>query len=93
MKTCLIICLVFSSMLGLSSCDYSGYPVAGVGVGYYRTLPRGHNSPYYQHNNRYYYGGRYEPGRFNYHGRVYNGRYNHGGHYLYGGNHYGHHHH
>jgi hypothetical protein len=95
MKTCLLISLLFSSMLCLSSCDYPGYPVGGVGLGagYYNTLPRGYNSPYYHYNNRYYYGGRYEPGRYNHNGHFYNGRYNHGGHYLYGGNHYGHGHH
>ncbi len=97
MKTCLTLCLLISTLY-LASCGYGGYPVGGgvglgVSSGYYNTLPRGYNSPYYQHNNRYYYGGNYQPGRYNYNGQTYSGRYHHNGHYLYGGQQYGHHHH
>ncbi|WP_395746955.1 hypothetical protein [Prosthecobacter sp.] len=97
MKTPLLTFVLAGSAWLLSSCDYGGYPVGGVGMGagpgYYSTLPRGYSSPYYHHNNRYYYGGRYEPGRFHYNGHYYSGRYFHNGHYLYGGRNYGHYHH
>lgn len=95
MKNRLITCLSCFCMSSLSSCYLPpGPPVArvGVGVGYYETLPRGFSSPYYYHSNRYYYGGRWQPGSYMYHGRHYSGRYFHGGQYLYGGKHFGHHH-
>jgi hypothetical protein len=98
MKTSLLASFLSAYALFLSSCVGPAYPVGGgvgvgVGTGYYTTLPPAYRSPYYMHNNRYYYGGRYEPGRYFYNGHHYTGRYYHGGHYLYGGQHHGHHHH
>ena len=58
-------------------------PAPGVGV--YTSLPRGFTAPYYAHGGRYYYGGRWEVGRFHDHGRVYTGRYFHNGRHIYGG--------
>lgn len=55
------------------------------GIGVYDTLPRGFASPYYLFGNRYYYGGRWETGRFTHRGRAYDGRYFHNGRYIYGG--------
>jgi hypothetical protein len=64
-------------------------PVVGLGnpAGYvvYRTLPRDYAGDAYYYNNRYYAGGRYEPGTYTYKGRTYNNRYSHNGQYLYGG--------
>ncbi|WP_395748910.1 hypothetical protein [Prosthecobacter sp.] len=94
MKTFQLVLMVCAFALSFSSCVGPVYPVGGVGVGvgtgYYTALPPAYRGPYYHQNNRYYYGGRYEPGRFPYNGHYYNGRYFHGGHYLYGGRHYGH---
>jgi hypothetical protein len=51
----------------------------------YRTLPRDYSGDAYYYNNRFYAGGRYEPGTYSYQGRNYNERYFHDGQYLYGG--------
>lgn len=56
--------------------------------GYYEALPRGYGGEYYQHDGRYYYGGRHETGHYRSEGRVYDNRYYHGGRYYYGGQHY-----
>lgn len=83
----------------LSSCVVPpppGRATVGVGVGagrvsfgVYDALPAGYTSPYYYYGNRYYWGGRWETGRYVYHGRHYDGRYFHNGHYLYGGRYHG----
>ncbi len=59
--------------------------VTSVGVGYYTELPATYDQPYYLYNNRYYYGGSWQPGRYYYGGRYHEGRYSHQGHYFYGG--------
>lgn len=51
----------------------------------YRNLPRNYSGDAYYYNNRYYAGGRYEPGVYTYQGRKYDHRYFHNGQYLYGG--------
>ncbi len=51
----------------------------------YRTLPRDYSGDAYHYNNRYYAGGRYEPGTYSYRGRTYSNRYYHNGRYIYGG--------
>ena len=61
----------------------------GISFGIYDTLPAGYASPYYYYGSRYYWGGRWETGRFVYRGRHYDGRYFHNGHYLYGGRYHG----
>ncbi len=52
----------------------------------YASLPSGYSGSAYYYNNRYYTGGRYEPGTFSYRGRTYSDRYYHNGQYFYGGN-------
>lgn len=64
---------------------YVGGHPAEVHFGIYDTLPRDYAGPYYSYGNRYYWGGRWETGRFMYRGRHYDGRYFHNGHYFYGG--------
>lgn len=59
--------------------------IAPGAVGVTEVLPPGYAAPYYFYGRRYYYGGRWEPGRFRYHGRYYDGRYVHNGRYFYGG--------
>ena len=77
---------------------YRQYPVARTvqsrgprtsGSSYvtYTRLPQNYAGSAYYYNNRYYAGGRYEPGRYTYQGRTYNSRYYHNGQYLYGGSH------
>jgi hypothetical protein len=61
-------------------------PSASVSYTTYRTLPRDYSGDAYYYNNRYYAGGRYEPGTYSHQGRSYNDRYFHNGQYLYGGN-------
>ena len=51
----------------------------------YVTLPENYSGDAYYYNNRYYAGGRYEPGTYTYRGRTYNNRYFHNGQYIYGG--------
>jgi hypothetical protein len=51
----------------------------------YRSLPRDYSGDAYYYNDRYYAGGRYEPGTYSYEGRTYNNRYFHDGRYIYGG--------
>ena len=63
----------------------AGVGAAGVTVGVYDRLPPGYTAPYYHYGNRYYYGGRWETGRFLHRGRYYPGRYWHGGRYFYTG--------
>lgn len=55
------------------------------GPGYYDSLPSSYRGDYYQHNGRYYYGGRHEVGHYRSDGRVYGNRYYQGGRYYYGG--------
>ena len=62
--------------------------VAVRGPGYYEALPSDYRGDYYQHEGRYYYGGRHEVGRYRYEGREYGNRYYHGGQYYYGGQYY-----
>ncbi len=51
----------------------------------YRELPKDYSGDAYYYNNRYYAGGRYEPGTYSYQGRTYDNRYFHNGQYIYGG--------
>lgn len=76
----------------LSSCvvaDYPGGPPPITSVsatyGVYDTLPPTYSGEAYRYQNRYYYGGRYEQGRYSYQGRPYTNRYYHNGRYFYGG--------
>lgn len=49
------------------------------------TLPSDYSGDAYYYNDRYYTGGRYEPGTYTYNGQTYNHRYIHDGQNLYGG--------
>jgi len=72
-----------------SSVSYSDPAVrtsSTTGYTTYRTLPRDYSGDAYYYNNRYYAGGRYEPGTYSHNGRTYDQRYFHNGQYLYGGN-------
>lgn len=53
--------------------------------GIYQQLPPDYEGEYYLYNKEYYYGGRYETGKFSYEGRDYDSRYFHDGKYVYGG--------
>ncbi len=57
-------------------------------AGIYDQLPAGYLGSYYWRDGRYYYGGRYELGRYRWHGRNYDHRYYHDGRYYYGGRYY-----
>lgn len=59
---------------------------SSTGYTTYRTLPSDYSGDAYYYNNRYYAGGRYEPGTYSHQGRTYNDRYFHNGEYIYGGN-------
>ena len=75
----------------LASCvseyDQSAGPIHPSQSGYtsYVSLPSDYSGDAYYYNNRYYAGGRYEPGTYSYNGRTYTHRYFHDGRYLYGG--------
>ena len=60
-----------------------------VSYGIYDALPPEYDGDYYLYNKRYYYGGKYETGKFSNEGHDYDGRYLHDGKYVYGG-HYDH---
>ncbi|MCE9520037.1 MAG: hypothetical protein K8R87_10860 [Verrucomicrobia bacterium] len=60
-----------------------------VSFGIYDALPSDYDGDYYLYNKRYYYGGKYETGKFSYEGHDYDSRYYHDGKYVYGG-HYDH---
>ncbi len=62
------------------------YSLASPG-GYntYAALPVDYTGDAYYYNNRYYAGGRYEPGTYSYQGRTYTNRYFYDGQYIYGG--------
>lgn len=65
------------------SADYD-HPTE-TGYATYVSLPADYAGDAYYYNNRYYAGGRYEPGSYTYQGRRYDHRYFHNGQYLYGG--------
>ena len=75
----------------LASCAIDDYPSTGyIGPSdsryvTYTTLPSNYSGDAYFYNNRYYAGGRYEPGTYSYNGRNFDNRYFHDGKYLYGG--------
>jgi hypothetical protein len=81
-----------AASLFLASCvsypEQSAVPHVSARSGYttYVSLPSGYMGDAYYYNNRYYAGGRYEPGTYSYQGRTYDHRYYHDGQYLYGGN-------
>ncbi len=56
-----------------------------VGYTTYTSLPEDYSGDAYYYNNRYYAGGRYEPGTYTYRGRTYQDRYYYKGEYIYGG--------
>ncbi len=70
-----------------ASTSYGGPRVSASTSRYvtYRELPRDYSGDAYYYNNRYYAGGRYEPGTYSYGGRTYDNRYFHNGQYIYGG--------
>jgi hypothetical protein len=87
----LLLVLPLAATSFLASCVSDNYQSAGYNqppqMGYttYEALPRNYSGDAYYHNNRYYVGGRYEPGAYSYKGRTYDHRYIHNGQYLYGG--------
>ncbi len=56
--------------------------------GYYDRVPHNYHGSYYQHDGRYYYGGRHDVGHYHWNGQDYDSRYYHSGRYYYGGRHY-----
>lgn len=56
-----------------------------VNFGVYEVLPPDYDGEYYLYNKHYYYGGKYETGKFTYEGHDYDSRYFHDGKYVYGG--------
>ena len=54
-------------------------------AGVYDKLPEDYSGDYYVSDDRYYYGGKMERGKFHHDGRDYEERYFHNGKYLYGG--------
>lgn len=84
--------LALATIALLPSCvieEQRGYyrrPTAVISTpGFYASLPGSYRGEYYQHDGRYYYGGRHEQGHYRYNGRIYDQRYNHNGQYYYGG--------
>jgi hypothetical protein len=85
----LLFALPLTASLFLASCvsEYSAHPHLDAHGTYttYATLPSGYAGDAYYYNNRYYAGGRYEPGTYSYRGQTYDHRYFHNGQYFYGG--------
>ncbi len=84
----LLLALPLAAASLLTSCVSGPYQTtlpSEVGYTTYTSLPAGYSGDAYYYNNRYYAGGRYEPGTYTYQGRRYNNRYFHNGQYIYGG--------
>lgn len=88
----LVLALPLAASSFLASCVSDNYQSTGHNppsqsrYTTYASLPSDYSGDSYYYNNRYYAGGRYEPGTYSYNGRTYDQRYFHDGQYLYGGN-------
>jgi hypothetical protein len=87
----LILALPLAITSFLASCVTDDYQSSGDNASSsgrymtYASLPSDYSGDAYYYNNRYYAGGRYEPGTYTHEGRRYNDRYFHNGQYIYGG--------
>jgi hypothetical protein len=86
-----VLALPLAATSFLASCVIDDYPSTGYNAPSasryvtYTSLPSNYSGDAYFYNNRYYAGGRYEPGTYTYQGQRYNDRYFHNGQYIYGG--------
>jgi hypothetical protein len=84
LPTTLALGLVLSSCVVPEPQRYGSARVS-VSTGYYDRLPDAYDQPYYYSDNRYYYGGAWEQGRFLHNNTYHDSRYLHNGSYTYGG--------